>query len=381
MPVAYIIALNVLGFFPIAAARMALSLHGLSLGADSLEVGLLAAVNQLGTLLLSIAVGAFADRRGSYGLYILCFLSCAGGLILPYWVPSIASLFVASALIGLSAVLMLVLTQSLVGLLSKPDAVTRNYTNMSVFGALSVFGAPLVIGYSIDTFGPELAWLSLLPFPIAGLALIALFGRHLPRGREGGAHKGAGGSLFSLPGLWWVIMLSGAAQLCSDLFPFYMPLYGHALGLSAAAIGVITASGAVSMFAARLVQNQLLARFGEERVLAWSFGVCALAFALVPAFSSVWALVLVSLLFGAGSSVGHPVTASLMYRASPPGRAAEAIGVRATANGLLRVIAPGAFGALGALAGLGAVFLATGAMIGAVAAAGGLRLRRRAGKP
>lgn len=381
MRVYYVIAVNFVSFFAIAAARVLFALHALHLGANPFHVGLLAAANQVFSMLFSIPAGALGDRYGAR--WLLVFGSVCGGigLLLPYFWPGLPALYAAAALCGIWGLLTVVLSQSLVGTLSPPERLTRNFTNFALAGSVSAFAAPLYIGYAVDALGHELASLALVPFALAALVLLAAGGRLLPAGHKPSGPRHKLGALLADRELWWILAFSGAVQLCTDLFPFYLPIYGHALGLSASAIGLIVASASLAAFATRLVMEPLIARLGEQRLLALSLGLSALGFVLVPLFGSVGALAVVSFVFGIGLGVGQPLTSLLMFRNSPKGRSGEAMGLRIQANSILRVLAPSAFGGLAALAGLTSVFLATGALIGSAAGLIGWRARRHAPGP
>ena len=369
MHVLSLIIMNCCGFIPLVAARVVFTLHALSFGASPFQIGMLAVVNQLFTMLLSMPIGAYADRHGARGLFLVGMLSAVAALMLPYWFPGMPALFASSALIGLWAVMIVVLTQSLVGVLSTPEAVTRNYTNLTMFGSVAMFIGPLVAGFAIDAVGLELAWLALVPFMLIPLGWLAAHWRALPAGRARAAARTSHGTLLRERSLWWLLVLSGMVQLCSDLYPFYLPMYGHSVGLSAGMIGAVVASVALASFTARVLMQPLVQLVGEERLLSLSLALCAVGFALVPLFASPVALVLVSMLYGAASSAGQPITMTMMFRSSPPGRVAEAIGLRIMGNGVMRAVAPGAFGGIAALAGLTSMFVSTGALIGAVALA------------
>jgi len=69
------------------------------------------------------------------------------------------------------------------------------------------------------------------------------------------------------PNVRRVLATSSLVQLGIDLFQFYLPIYGHDIGLSASSIGVVLA-----MFAAGLIRRacrlaRLIARLHEETVL------------------------------------------------------------------------------------------------------------------
>lgn len=74
----------------------------------------------------------------------------------------------------------------------------------------------------------------------------------------------------------------------------------------------------------------------------------------------------------------HPAPSDAATSAHPVRQCPETMGLRLAGNGLVRVIGPAAFGGLAA-AGLPLVFVAAGALLGAVAAATGWRARRARG--
>jgi MFS family permease len=98
-------------------------------------------------------------------------------------------------------------------------------------------------------------------------------------------------------------------------------------------------------------------RAGEAELLTYSMFVACAAFCLFPFFQNAWALAAVSFLLGVGCGCGQPLSMTLVYNASPRGRAGEAAGLRITVNQVVHVTIPLLFGGLGSLAGFGAVFL------------------------
>jgi predicted MFS family arabinose efflux permease len=164
-------------------------------------------------------------------------------------------------------------------------------------------------------------------------------------------------------------------QLGQDLFQFYMPVYGHELNLSASAIGAILAAYAAASFVIRFGMPRMLARLGEERLLEYSFYLTGIAFLLIPLFSSAFALIAISFVFGLGMGCGQPVTTMLTFSHSAEGRSGETLGLRQTVNNVVRVGGPALFGFVAAASGLFAVFWINGFMMG-----GGGWLSRLPGK-
>jgi MFS family permease len=89
-------------------------------------------------------------------------------------------------------------------------------------------------------------------------------------------------------------------------------------------------------------------------------------------FQGAWALAAVSFLLGVGCGVGQPLSLTMVFNASPRGRAGEAAGMRITVNQVTHFVIPLLFGAIGSAAGYAAVFFTNAGFL----AAGGYISRR-----
>jgi len=372
------LALTLFNFVGVAASRVVLSLYALTLGASPYAVGVLAGIFFVFPLLLSLAIGSLADRRGPRGLLLIGSICGTCGLALPYFAREIPAFYVAAALSGLSVAFNHVTLQNLMGVLSKPEERPRNFSNFSLIGSVSNFFGPLIAGVSIDAFGHAVASLIVAAISLGAIILLAIWGGRLPGGtRAPGAASGSALTSLKDPGVWQMLATSGLVQLGNDLFQFYLPIYGHAKGLSASAIGAVLASFASASFLVRLYLARMLKRFPPEKLLAWSFYAGAAGFVLVPFFSHAGALALISFIFGLGMGVGTPLSVMLMFSTSAEGRSGQTLGLRLTTNNLVRVTGPVLFGAIGSAFGLPSVFWISALLLGS----GGLLARRDAGKP
>lgn len=371
----YVMALTAACLIALVGVRILFSLYALSLGASAFQVGLLAATYQALSFVIAMPIGGLGDRFGARWPLAIGSALGAIGLALPYFFPTLPGLFAGMALCGIWGVSNLVMTQSLTGSISTPETLARNFANFSLVASCCwMLGAPLA-GFAIDQVGYRLACLVLVPLALVSL-LLGLFARPLAgKEKQRKAAPGRFGELLADRRLWWVLTLSGTVQLAGDLYPFYVPLHGHAVGLSGSAIGVVVAASHAAAFAVRLWLQVLIKHLGEEPLLAWGLGLSAVAVAVVPLFTSAPGLALVSFAFGIGTAFGQPITTMLMYRESPPGREGIALGLRASGNGLLRLVAPPLFGGLAAAAGIPVLFLVTGTLVGSVAALIGWRGR------
>jgi len=152
-----------------------------------------------------------------------------------------------------------------------------------------------------------------------------------------------------------------------------MPIYGHAIGLSASAIGMVLAMFAAAAFIVRTILPQIVKRFGEEQVLIGSIFIAAGTYLLFPLVESGLLLGAIAFLLGLGTGCGQPLTLMMIYARAPEGRSGEALGLRMTINNLTHIAVPLFFGAVGTAFGVAPVFIANAAML----SVGGLLSRRR----
>jgi MFS family permease len=340
----------------VQAGRVVLTLYALKLGAQPYAVGILAATFSLLPMLFSWQVGRLADRFGSRWLLMTGTIGGAFGLLLPYGVSGLPTLYIAGVMNGLLFAFSGVCLQNLVGLLSNPQTSSRNFSNYSMLIATTGFLGPLLAGFSIDLSGHAVACLYLVLLSLAPAALLLIWGAALPGGSRAVKRTGCVRDMLAESGLWRVMATSSLVVTGIDLFQVYMPIYGHSVGLSASAIGIVLAMFSVSAFVVRMILPSLISRFTEEKVLAYSFFIGAASFFLVPFFQSAVVLSLIAFAFGLGMGCGQPITLMMTYANSPEGRSGEAMGLRVTVNHTTRVIVPILFGSLGSALGLFPVF-------------------------
>src|SRR5688572_24428875 len=362
------------GWCSINVARVGFSLYALALGASPTVVGLLVGAVYAFPVVISVPIGRYSDRVGSRGLILAAAAVATVSMLIPFFVGTIPALFVSAALIGFSFTVYNVILPNLIGLLSAPAERVRNFSNSSLVGGLTLVAGPLLAGVAIDLVGHAWALLYLTALSAVVAALTLAYGRTLPVG--GGARAAAGGNFASLVkdrDLVRSLGTSSLVQVGQDLYQFYIPVHGYALGFSASAIGGILSTYAAASFVVRLVMPNLVKRFGDLRVLRWSFYFAAAGFLLVPYFENPFALAAVSFLFGLGIGCGAPITTLLVFNRSPEGRSGETFGLRQTVNNVLRVSTPPAFGLVATAFGLAPVFWLSALMMGG----GGLLARPR----
>ncbi len=356
MSIYYVHVLMLLMAAGLKAAQLLISLYALDRGAQPFDVGLLAATYSVFPMLFSWQIGKLADRFGSRWPLMIGAACGVLGMAVPYYFPGLPALYTASAMYGFMHAFSIVSLQNLVGLLSNVENRSRNFSNFSLAASAAVFLGPLISGFSIDHSGYADSCLLLGIFSLVPAVMIAIRGRTLPKGSGVSRHLGNLRELLAESGLWRVMVTSSLMNTGIDLFEFYMPIYGHNIGLSASEIGIVLAMFAVASFTVRIIMPSLIARFTETKVLACAFYCGAASLLLVPFFKSTAVLMLVSFSFGLGMGSGAPITLMQAFSQSAKGRSGEAMGLRVTANQLTRVIVPLVFGSIGSMFGLFPVF-------------------------
>ena len=343
--------------------RVIITLYALKLGAQPFTVGVFAAMLFVLPTLLSWQTGRFSDRFGSRWLLMLCTAAGALGMLVSYVIPGLPALFVTSVMYGLLTALSAAPLQNLVGLQSGPQDSAKNFSNLSLIFSFGSFAGPLLAGFSFDHAGPGVACLTLVLLLLVPAVMLVVWGGILPGGTRATKPTGSVRVLLSESGLWRVLATSSLVITGVDLFQVYMPIYGHGIGLSASAIGIILAINSLAAFVVRIFLPSLIKRFTVERVLAYSFLIGAAGFLLVPFFKSIVILSLVSFFFGLGMGCGQPITLMMTFSNSTQGRSGEAMGLRLTVNHLTRVIGQVLFGSIGSAFGVFSVFLVNALML------------------
>jgi len=339
------------------AAQVLLALYALKLGAEPFTVGILFATYAVFPMLLSWQVGRLADRVGSRWPLMFGALCGTGGMLVPYFMPGLPAFFIASAMYGLLHAFTNVCLQNLVGLLSNSQNRSVNFSNFSLVMSTAVFLGPLLSGFLIDHSGYPATCLYIVLISFIMVAMLLIWGGALPKGtRLAETPKGNIRDLLAGSGLWRVLVTSSLVVTGTDLFQFYLPIYGHSIGLSASAIGIVLAASAAAGFAVRLILPFLISRLTEGKVLSYAFFLGALSLLLVPFLKTAVMLALISFIFGLGLGCGMPITLMQTFSTSTEGRSGEAMGLRVTVNQMTRVIVPVMFGSIGSLFGLFPVF-------------------------
>jgi predicted MFS family arabinose efflux permease len=357
------VLLSLLNSISQRGSKVAVSLYALELGAGSLLVGVLAALFAAFPLLLAVHAGRVSDR---FGMRAPIFCGCVVmtlGLLLPVLDGSLAMLIACASLTGLGHIFFHVTIHNMVGAIDEAER-TKNFATFSLGSSIAAFIGPSAAGFGIEIAGYRPTFALLAAFA-ALPALLVLTMRIAPvsNPHEDKAQKRSAWDLLDNRQLRRTLIMSGVTLTGIELFSFYLPVYGRAVGLSPSSIGMILSTYAVAGFLVRAFMHRLAERFTEIGVLTGSLFLAAAAYAAVPAFTSAPLLAGVAFALGLALGSAQPLTIILTYNHAPKGRSGEALGMRIMANKVTQIGVPLMFGGVGAALGSVPVFLATGAFL------------------
>jgi MFS family permease len=366
MAIYLIVATCVLTHAGFGGAKVAIPLHALQLGVEPFTVGVIMALSALCPVLIALYVGRLVDRIGGHVPMLAGAAGVTVSLLVPYFFSGVTALCAMAMLVGTAFQFFFVPTQGITGALGGPGDRARNYSLLAIGFSIASFAGPLIAGYSIDYLGFERAYLALAAGPLGAAALLWFKGGLLPRaGKGAGGEKHPGGSFGLLRDarLRDAIIASSLISIGWDLYQFYFPIYGHSIGLSASTIGTIVSTFALAVFAIRTLLPRLARRWNELELLLHAIGFAGAALLLFPLFRDPYLLAATSFLLGLGCGVGQPMSMSLIFGLSPPGRASEGAALRVMFNHCTHLVVPLAFGGLGTLLGFGPVFVSGSALL------------------
>lgn len=161
MSIYVITLLNLLNGISLRGSRVVLSLFALAPGADAFEIGILIAVSSVLQLFLGIYSGRISDRYGYRLPMLFGSLGSSISMLVPYFYPDLASLYISRALTGVSFIFFAVAVQNLAASMGGAEMRTRNLSTFSLGQSISGLLGPVLVGISIDHYGHAVSYLFL----------------------------------------------------------------------------------------------------------------------------------------------------------------------------------------------------------------------------
>ncbi len=351
-----------------------MSLFALSLNASPLTVGLMLSLLALLPMTFSVAAGRMIDRIGVRKPMLAGAASLFVGIALIVISPTLRTLFIASCFIGSGFILFHIAVNYVAAVIGRAEDRAKNFSWLALGFSTSGFLGPMVAGFAIDWIGYRRTFLLLACFAL--LALCSLLVKHIEVAHhaadESSAKKRRFTDLLRSKSMRRVFIISGLLSMVWDLVSFVVPIHGSNIGLSASTIGLILGAFGGAVFVVRLALPLVMHRVSEWQMLIAAMISTGIALFIFPLVKTVPVLIGLGFFLGAGLGGAQPIIMSLLYNKAPPGRGAEAIGVRTLLINISQTVIPLLFGALGAALGMLPVFWAMAILL----AVAGYTLRR-----
>ncbi|ODT67039.1 MAG: hypothetical protein ABS75_26040 [Pelagibacterium sp. SCN 63-23] len=340
-------------------ARVLTSYQALDLGLGPEIVGVLSATFAILPVLLTILVGRFNDggsvARMSLAGAICTLLAC---LVLWLPVPSLPTLLLGTAILGIGQIMLLSSLQVITSLSSTRqhrDTVLGNYM---VAMSLGQAVGPLFFGLPRD------GWL-LPAIPVIGSTLLIVATLVLLRVvhvREN-AHtqtKVPLREIAATPGLLWIVLTGSICVAALDLLLAFLPVLGEERGIAPATIGLLLSIRAAAAMIPRLVFGQAVRRFGRMPLMLASSGMGGIGLLMICLPLPVWAMAVTLALIGTGLGIALASSVGLTMDIAPIRARGTALSMRLTVHRLAQFFLPLAAGLIVAPLGVAGIFGVTG---------------------
>ncbi|MCQ9367796.1 MFS transporter [Brevibacterium sp. 50QC2O2] len=361
------------------ATKVLMSYRALELGGGSAAVGILTSVYSIVPLFLAIYIGRKVDRGFVIPVLwlgtVLSTVSVAGAALS----PSIAGVAVAAVGLGTGQLLMTVGSQAVIPSSFPAGDLTARFGSLtlgvSIGQTLGMPIAGLVAGGGLSGAHVDPVRGMWVMCAFGALAIPCMFGimcrPRMPRVSREMAKAAALSpiTLLGLHGMKPAILASMSTLAAIDLMSAYLPVLGQTHGISVEAVTLLLTVRTLATIVARLFTTQLTHTVGLLRLL-WTAsllaGLCVFA---IPVFPQVWPLALMMVLSGFAFGMTQPLTMTLVSSLADAANRGAVMSLRLAGNRLSQVAFPLAASALSASVGVAAIFVMSGGLLVASAAA------------
>ena len=348
------------------ATLILLPLYALEVGGGAAAAAAVLGMRGIGTMLADVPAGVAVTRLGdkvtmAAGTATVA-VACAGfAFAAAPWVLGVLALVLGA---GFGALML-----GRLNYVARQCPVAyrgRAITLIAGIQRVGLFVGPAAGGLVAETFGFAAAFLTAAILNVAGLVLIVVFVRRSRvRSRAGAPPHGAviarilreHRSEFARGGLASVSM-----QFVRSARQVLIPLWGEAIGLDAASIGLAFGLSAALDAAMFYPAGWLMDTRGRKWALVPSLAILGASLALMPFATTFWPYLAVALLSGLGNGFGTGIIMALGADLSPRTNRGEFLGVWRLLGDAGHAAGPFVFSAVTGLFALGATLVLAGAV-------------------
>ena len=350
--------------------RPMITYRAIELDANTLQIGVVAALYALFPVLLALQFGSWVGKIGEGKFIIAGTASMALTGVALIFANSIFTLAIATALAGISHLACMVGGQSMVALRApreKYDKYFGYYTGSASVGHLIGPLVAAVVAGSDGTLPKSTSNAFLLGTVLCVIALLPVIKwRNENPSVQGYSDQGtysAAISLMKKPGIFAAIYVSLAISSVADVLVVFLPLFGTENNFSPYAIGIILAIRAGTTMISRFFLGRLSNRFSTYQLLMVSTSVSVIACGAMAFAKTPFTLGAIVFIAGFSLGIGQPLTMSLVSQKTVANERALAVSARLMGNRFGQFMVPVCAGAIAASAGVSGVFIALSVLL------------------
>lgn len=352
-------------------ARPFITYAALDAGISTGTVGAIGAAYAAVALLIAIPMGRWNDRFGAWPLFVAgAGLMCAAAMALVTTPGSGLVLAAVGGLVGAGHLACTVAGQSAVAEAAGPGRLDSAFGHFTLVASLGQAVGPLALGLAPRAASGEGLTRLAIVMVGAGIVLLGLTltNRLAPPVAHDEVHEpGNVRAILAIRGLKPAVLASAVILSAVDLTVIYLPVIGVERGIGAGLVGLLLGLRAVASMVSRFGISRVVARFGRTRFMVVSVLLSGVTLVLTAVPMPLPALGVVMVLMGLGLGVGQPLTLAWISSVAPVRERGLALALRLTGNRIGQLVIPAGVGAVTPLWGGGAVFVITGAAVGALA--------------
>ena len=350
--------------------RPMITYRAIELDANTLQIGVVAALYALFPVLLALQFGSWVGKIGEGKFIIAGTASMALTGVALIFANSIFTLAIATALAGISHLACMVGGQSMVALRApreKYDKYFGYYTFSASVGHLIGPLVAAVVAGSDGTLPKSTSNAFLLGTVLCVIALLPVIKwRNENPSVQGYSDQGtysAAISLMKKPGIFAAIYVSLAISSVADVLVVFLPLFGTENNFSPYAIGIILAIRAGTTMISRFFLGRLSNRFSTYQLLMVSTSVSVIACGAMAFAKTPFTLGAIVFIAGFSLGIGQPLTMSLVSQKTVANERALAVSARLMGNRFGQFMVPVCAGAIAASTGVSGVFIALSVLL------------------
>ncbi|MGZ8178014.1 MFS transporter [Williamsia sp. SKLECPSW1] len=356
------------------AVRVLITYRALELDGGTVVIGVITAAYSLVPLVIATQLGRWVDG-GRLSAVLRCGAAVSAAAVatcaLAGTLPVLAG---GSVLLGVGNLLTMVAGQSYIPRRCRPADFDHRFGVFSLGVSLGQAGGLPLAGVLASTPLHTVGAIAVMG-GLAAAAAVASRARSLTTtsdqvgSSDGGVPDRIGMvAMLSDPGVLGAVFSSLMVLSAIDLMGAYLPVLGQQMGWTVLAVTTVLTSRSVASVVSRAFLSPLLATVPRRALL-----VAGTAGSVLPVVALPWVphvAVAAGLMAIAGFfwGVAQPLSMTWVTRLVPASARGSALSLRMTGNRLGQVVIPLTAGGLAAVTGVGAVFVATAALLAAASA-------------